>query len=292
DGSPIAEAVTVGVNGAWSFTPTGLADGAHAVVASQTDAAGNTGTASLAFTLDTRAPVPIFTGVTLAGDMATLTGTAGEANATISLYDGYSWIGWTTSGSDGNWSFTANAAPGTVHAYGPNATDPAGNEGHGLNRAIVGSSNADTLSGSTGPDIILGNGGGDTITGGAGADRLTGGSGKATFVYNAASESSPSLFDTVTDFRHGDDSIDFTNIAGLNASGGVPQFQGDLSGTGNLALNPHSVAYLETGGHTEVLVNTTDAPEIVTAFDTHDADMKIELVGIGLGLTGTDFHHL
>ena len=30
--------------GAWSFTPSGLADGAHTLTASQTDLAGNTGT--------------------------------------------------------------------------------------------------------------------------------------------------------------------------------------------------------------------------------------------------------
>ena len=38
--------------GAWSFTPPGLADGAHVFSASQTDLAGNTGTATLSFTLD------------------------------------------------------------------------------------------------------------------------------------------------------------------------------------------------------------------------------------------------
>ena len=38
--------------GAWSFTPAGLADGAHILTASQTDLAGNTGTATLSFTLD------------------------------------------------------------------------------------------------------------------------------------------------------------------------------------------------------------------------------------------------
>ena len=41
--------------GAWSFTPSGLADGAHTLTASQTDLAGNTGTATLSFTLDSDA---------------------------------------------------------------------------------------------------------------------------------------------------------------------------------------------------------------------------------------------
>ena len=57
DGSAIATTVTANANGAWSFTPSGLAEGAHTIVASQTDSFGNTGTASLSFTLDTTAPV-------------------------------------------------------------------------------------------------------------------------------------------------------------------------------------------------------------------------------------------
>ena len=56
DGSAIATTVTANATGAWSFTPSGLADGAHTIVASQTDSFGNTGTASLSFTLDTTAP--------------------------------------------------------------------------------------------------------------------------------------------------------------------------------------------------------------------------------------------
>jgi hypothetical protein len=56
DGTPSSTAVTANTLGAWSFTPSGLADGAHTIVASQTDTFGNTGTASLSFTLDTTAP--------------------------------------------------------------------------------------------------------------------------------------------------------------------------------------------------------------------------------------------
>src|SRR5205807_2939357 len=50
DGVANAATATANSSGAWSFTPAGLADGTHAIVASETDAAGNTGTASLAFT--------------------------------------------------------------------------------------------------------------------------------------------------------------------------------------------------------------------------------------------------
>ncbi|WP_346659280.1 Ig-like domain-containing protein [Bradyrhizobium sp. 15] len=46
---------------AWSFTPSGLGDGSHTIVASQTDSFGNTGSASLSFTLDTTAPTVAIT---------------------------------------------------------------------------------------------------------------------------------------------------------------------------------------------------------------------------------------
>ncbi|MCK1437475.1 Ig-like domain-containing protein [Bradyrhizobium sp. 15] len=59
DGSPIAATVTTDAQGAWSFTPSGLGDGSHTIVASQTDSFGNTGSASLSFTsIPRRPPAP------------------------------------------------------------------------------------------------------------------------------------------------------------------------------------------------------------------------------------------
>ena len=52
EGSTTLGTTTADATGAWSFTPAGLIDGAHTLTASQTDAAGNTGTATLNFTLD------------------------------------------------------------------------------------------------------------------------------------------------------------------------------------------------------------------------------------------------
>ncbi|HYR67849.1 MAG TPA: Ig-like domain-containing protein [Reyranella sp.] len=291
DGSAIAATATANASGAWSFTPTGLTDGQHTIVASETNAGGATGTASLSFTLDTHAPVPVFTGGVQANGQMTLTGTTGGANDTVSIYDGNSWLGFATTGSDGSFSFTAKAPSNTVHSYGANATDLAGSEGHGSNNLILGRATADILTGGSGNDVIIGNGGNDKITGGAGADTLTGGSGQVTFTYNAAAESTASASDKITDFQHGSDKIDFTNIAGIGATNGVPTFQGNITGTGNLTLSAHSVAYVEVGGNTQVLVNTTGMAETVTTSDMHSADMKITLVGVNLGLTGTDFHH-
>jgi Ca2+-binding RTX toxin-like protein len=295
DGSVIAATATANSSGAWSFTPTGLADGQHTIVASETNAAGSTDTASLTFTLDTTLdvlpPIPVFTGAVQSNGQVTLTGTTGEANDTISLYDGNTWVGFATTGSDGSWSFIASAPSNVVHSYGANATDLSGREGHGSNTLLLGSVDAGTLAGGSGNDVIIGNGGNDRITGGAGADTLTGGYGQVTFAYNAVADSTSSASDTITDFRHGADKIDFTNIAGINATAGVPNFQGNITGTGILTLNAHSVAYLEAGGNTQVLVNTTNHTETVTTADTHAADMEIVLVGIHLGLTATDFHH-
>ena len=291
DGAPIDAIATADAKGTWLFTPTGLADGAHTIVASETNAAGVTGTASLVLTLDTHAPAAVFTSVVQFNGQATVTGSTGEANDTVSIYDGSTKVGVAATDADGRFSLTTAAASSAVHSYSANATDLAGNTGPGTGKAILGSFKNDSLTGTSGGDVIKGNDGADKITGGDGADTLSGGTGKDTFVYNAALQSTPAAPDTITDFQHGSDKIDFTSIAGINASRGVPQFQGNITGSGNLTLNPHSVAYVEAGGATHVLANTSNAPETVTSTDTHAADMEIVLLGVNLGLTASDFHH-
>ena len=262
DGNPITATATANSSGIWTFTPTGLSNGSHTIMASETDAAGNIGTASFTFTLDTAAPVPVIKSEVLSKSGAvTLTGTTAEANDAIAIYDGTTLLGTTTTASNGIWSFTTGKVSNVVHAYTATATDVAGNIGHSSNEAILGSTNADTLVGTSGNDIIIGNGGNDTITGGLGADTLTGGSGKVKFVYNSSSDSTPSSHDTITDFNASRDIIDFTNIAGINANNGIATFEGKLTGSGNLTLNAHSVAYIEVNGNTEVLVNTTNTAE-------------------------------
>jgi hypothetical protein len=53
EGTTTLGTTTASSTGAWSFTPSGLADGAHILTATETDLAGNTGTATLSFALDT-----------------------------------------------------------------------------------------------------------------------------------------------------------------------------------------------------------------------------------------------
>ena len=230
--------------------------------------------------------IPVITSETLSNGKVTLTGSAAaEANDIISVYDGSTLLGITTTDSHGTWSFTTKKVSNAAHFYTADATDLAGDVGHSGNEAILGSSKNDTLVGTSGNDIIIGNGGNDRITGGGGADLLTGGSGKVTFIYNAAVDSTPAGHDTITDFTHGHDKIDFSNIAGINT------FQGKLTGSGNLTLNSHSVAYIEVGGNTVVLINTTNVAEVVTSSNVNAANMEIDLVGTNLHLTNSDFLH-
>ena len=126
DGNAIAGTATANASGVWTFTPTGLADGSHTIVASETDAAGTTGTASLNFTLDTAAPAaPQITafspdtdtvgdGIT-AANILTLTGTA-EANSTVKVYDGATLLSSAVANGNGAWTYTTGTLATAITA--------------------------------------------------------------------------------------------------------------------------------------------------------------------------------
>ncbi|WP_249141166.1 Ig-like domain-containing protein, partial [Bradyrhizobium manausense] len=130
DGSPIAATVTTDAQGAWSFAPSGLADGPHTIVASQTDPFGNTGSASLSFTLDTTAPTVAITSAGGSTNQAsqTITGTVdvADAGATVTLLDGTTPIGTAIVQGNGTWSTTVtlNNGPNSLTAR---VSDAAGN---------------------------------------------------------------------------------------------------------------------------------------------------------------------
>src|SRR5262249_21189081 len=111
DGSPVASTTTADSSGHWSFTPTGLAIGSHTIVASETDLAGNSGQVSLSFNLQAQIGPPAFTSIVDHNGTVTVTGSTGEAGDTVSLYDGNNWLGQVTTGSGGNWTYSAHAAP-------------------------------------------------------------------------------------------------------------------------------------------------------------------------------------
>ncbi len=134
EGSTVLGTTTANSAGVWSFTPV-LADGSHTLVASETDLAGNTGTASLAFTLDTAPPA---VAAKLASDTGSsssdnitsnpaLTG-SGDPNATVTIKEGSTVLGTTTANASGVWSFTPVLANGS-HTLVASETDLAGNTG-------------------------------------------------------------------------------------------------------------------------------------------------------------------
>ncbi|MBV9692268.1 MAG: VCBS domain-containing protein, partial [Alphaproteobacteria bacterium] len=109
----------------------------------------------------------------------------------------------------------------------------------------------DVLLGGAANDTIGGGGGNDTITGGGGGDSLTGGAGSDIFVYNAASDSTSTGFDKITDF---DASQDFIKLNGFSVSAIDSEVtSGKLSYAtfdSNLA---HAVGAGQLGAHDAVL---------------------------------------
>ncbi|MGV3622273.1 MAG: Ig-like domain-containing protein, partial [Archangium sp.] len=138
DGSATAACTTTaGVGGAWSCTASPvIADGAHTVRASATDAANNTSALSIAqgFTVDTTPPgAPTLTsptnGSTLATATPTVSGTA-ENNSSVTVFvDGAPYC-TTTASAMGAFS-CAGTTPVSqgAHAFTARATDAVGNTG-------------------------------------------------------------------------------------------------------------------------------------------------------------------
>ena len=137
DGSSIAATATATSTGAWTFTPMGLADGSHTIVASETDAAGNTGSVSLTFTLDTTAPAVTEvlkndTGTSATDKITsdpTVTG-SGDPNAVVHFtVDASSIAATATAASNGAWTFTPIGLADGSHTIVASETDAAGNTG-------------------------------------------------------------------------------------------------------------------------------------------------------------------
>jgi Ca2+-binding RTX toxin-like protein len=136
EGTIVLGTASTDTTGNWSFTPTGLANGYHIFTVSQTDLAGNTGTTTLAVTLDTTAPVPTIALVTDNGTSntdlntsnAALEGTA-EANSVVTIKDGATVLGAATTSATGAWTFTPAGLADGAHAFSVSQTDVAGNTG-------------------------------------------------------------------------------------------------------------------------------------------------------------------
>jgi hypothetical protein len=107
-------------------------------VASETDAAGNTGTASLTFTLDTTAPAVTErlandTGVSASDQVTsddTLSGSS-DPNAIVTLKEAGAVLGTAMADGGGNWSFSPKGLADGTHRIIASETDLAGNVGLG-----------------------------------------------------------------------------------------------------------------------------------------------------------------
>lgn len=189
DGGSVVGMTTADAAGKWSFQLRNLAEGSHAVSASATDLAGNTGPSSktLSFIVDTRAPLPAVTDVVYnkVTKLTTYTGTS-EAGSQVTVYDGKSVLGTAIADASGQFSFTSRGSDTKVHTLTAVATDKAGNTGFSAGATLFAEVNGKALTGTTGDDWIIGHSG-DTLTGAGGVDH---------FVFNAGFGKN-----TVTDFR-------------------------------------------------------------------------------------------
>jgi parallel beta-helix repeat protein len=102
--------------------------------ASITDGAGNAAIVSLTGLpqsgpqIDTTPPpAPTITSDKITGKHAVLKGTEAEAGTTISIYDGTTRLGTTTTGTNGTWTFTMGRLANGTHVFTATATDAAGN---------------------------------------------------------------------------------------------------------------------------------------------------------------------
>ena len=100
------------------------------VSATQTDAAGNTGSASLTLeAVDTTAPTaPVIStaDITTNNTTQTINGTA-EAGATVTILDGATVVGTTTANAAGAWAVSVELASESAHSLTATQTDAAGN---------------------------------------------------------------------------------------------------------------------------------------------------------------------
>src|SRR5262249_24920826 len=143
------------------------------------------------------------------------------------------------------------------------------------------------ITGSSVADTIKGGSGNDTIAGGVGADALTGGAGADHFVYNTTSDSTVANHDTITDFVHNTDKIDFSAIIGIanTSQNGNNFFQGVINGSTNVAAD--SIALVQSGSDTLVYGNDT-----TSAVSQGSAHLEIVLTGVTAStLTASDFLH-
>ena len=140
EGSVLLGTAATNASGGWSFTNTTvLSNGSHSFTATDT-VSGVTSAAStlLNVMVDTMAPnIPSLTSdVVVNTNQAALTGAA-EANSTVSVYDGVTLLGVTTTSASGVWAYTTAALNNGTHSFTETATDTAGNTSAASSSSVV-----------------------------------------------------------------------------------------------------------------------------------------------------------
>ena len=266
DGSTaVGSAVVSG--GTYSITTSALSQGVHSITAKQTDAAGNTSSASsaLSVTIDTTASAPVISGFTsdsgATGDhitndtTLTINGTA-EVGATVTVFrDGVS-IGTAVANGSGAWSVAdaATLADATTYQYTAQQTDVAGNT------SVVSANYAATIDTTvpgapSTPDLLTASDSGSSST-----DDITKTT-TPTFTGTAEIGSTVKLFDGVTQIGSG--------VA--NGSGNWSIVSSTLSqGVHSITATATDVAG-NTGvasGALSVTIDTTASAPVISGFST------------------------
>lgn len=146
DNDTVLGSATVNADGSWSFTTPVLTEGDHSLTATATDAAGNSGPASVPvnFSVDTTPPaaaadlivssesgglqVPIAANGNVNDNTPLLSGTA-EPGSIVTISDGDTILGSATVNADGSWRFTTPELTEGAHSLTTTVTDAAGNTG-------------------------------------------------------------------------------------------------------------------------------------------------------------------
>ncbi len=152
------------------MTTSALSDGAHALAATATDAAGNVSGMSTAVdpvigATTTSSGSVEFTNLyeSRHHHVATISGTA-DANSHVSVLDGNNPIGTTTADSSGNWTFKTGTLSDTVHTFTAQELDGSGHVvATSSGEAILGTHGHDVLTSTSGNDYFVGGGHPDTF---------------------------------------------------------------------------------------------------------------------------------
>ncbi|MBL0404391.1 hypothetical protein JKG68_10455 [Microvirga aerilata] len=229
----LSDSVQIDANGNWSHKIT-LPEGAHQMRVSATDGAGNMTdvSASRPIVVDSTPPSePSIGRISVSAKGAFKLLGIGEANSTVTIFEGTKSLGAADVDGTGRWEFTTGSMSPNSHSFRANSTDTAGNTSTNSGLAIYGGKNAETLTGADKNDLIIG---------AAGNDALFGMGGRDAFVFTPGFGK-----DTIRDFNVGsstDDRYDkvLFSSALFSSVDGILARLGETNGNAIITLDPQN----------------------------------------------------